>query len=65
MQVQGVWTAICGVDRESPRSLGERVQEHDTLVKAGYSKSALSHQMKMGHKVLSKPMIEGVRVIDN
>ena len=35
-------------------------------MKEGDSKSAISqHQVKTGHKVLSKPVIEGIRVIDN
>ena len=47
-------------------SLGERTQEHDKSVKEGESKSALSHRQVMtGHKVLNKPIIEGVRVIDS
>ena len=51
---------------ETERSLGKRAQEHDKSVKEGDSKSALSqHQAKTGHKVLSKPVMEGVRVIDN
>ena len=46
-------------------SLGKRAQKHDKSVKEGYSKSALSqHQVMTGHKVLSKPVIEGVSVID-
>ena len=35
-------------------------------MKEGDSKSALSqHQVMTGHKVMNKPMIEGVRVIDS
>ena len=35
-------------------------------MKEGDSKSALSqHQVKTGHVVISKPVIEGERVIDN
>ena len=41
-------------------------QAHDKSVKEGDSKSSLSqHQLMTGHKVLNKPMIEGVRVIDS
>ena len=48
---------------EMERSLGEQAQEHKS-VKEGNSKSALSqHQVMTGHKVLSKPVIEGVSVI--
>ena len=37
---------------EMDRSLGERTQEHDTSVKEGDSKSALSQQQVItGHKV--------------
>ena len=51
---------------ETERSLVERIQEHDKSVKEGYSKLALSqHQVMTGHKVLNKPMIEGIRVIDS
>ena len=50
---------------ETERSLGERAQEHDKLVKEGDSKSALiQHHAQTGHKVLNKPVIEGVGVID-
>ena len=50
---------------EMERSLGKRAQEHDKSVKEGDSKSALSqHKVMTGHKVLSKPVIEGVSVID-
>ena len=46
------------------RSLDERPQEHDNSVKEGDSESAHSqHQVMTGRKVLSKPIIEGVRVI--
>ena len=48
------------------RSLGQRSEEHDKSVKEGESKSAVCHyQMKTGHVVVSKPMIEVVRVIDD
>ena len=51
--------------REKERYLGERTQEHDKSVNEGDSKWALSqHQVMTGHKVLSKPMMEGVGVID-
>ena len=48
------------------RSLGESAQEHNKSVKEGNSKSALSqHQVKTGQVVISKPVIEGIRVTDN
>ena len=48
------------------RSLVERAQEHDKSVKEGDSQSALSqHQVTTGHKALSKPMIEGISMIDS
>ena len=53
---------------EMERFLGEsqRAQEHDKSVKEGVSKSALSqHEVTTGHQVLSKPVIEGVSVIDS
>ena len=51
---------------ETVRAVGERTQEHDKSVKERDSKSALSqHQMMTGHKVLNKPKIECVRVIDS
>ena len=47
------------------RPLGKRAQE-DKSVKESDSKSAFSkHQVMTGHKVLSKPVIEGVGVIDS
>ena len=50
---------------ETERSLRERAQEHNKSVKEGDSKSGHSqHQVMTGHKVLSKPVIEGVSVID-
>ena len=43
------------------RSLCERAQEHNKSVKEGDSKSALNqHQVKIGHKGLSKPVIKGM-----
>ena len=54
------------VGETEERSLGERAQEHDKSVKEGESKSALSqHQVMTGHIVLSKPVIEGVSVVDS
>ena len=51
---------------EMVRSLGERSQEHYKSVKEGDLKSALSqHQVKTGYVVISKPVIEGLRVIDS
>ena len=51
---------------ERERSIGERMQEHDKSVKEGESKLALSqYQVMTGHKVLSKPIIEGVSLIDS
>ena len=45
---------------------GERAHEHDKSVKNGDLKSALSqHQVTTGHVVISKSLIQGVRVIDN
>ena len=44
----------------------EREPDHDKSVKKDDSKSALSQdQVMAGHKVLSKPVIEGVSVIDS
>ena len=57
----------CGklYDEETERCLGEKAQEHDRSVKEGDLKTALSqHQVMTGHKVLSKPVIEGFQVID-
>ena len=46
--------------------IGERGQAYDKSVNEGDSKLAISeHQAKTGHVILSKPAIEGVRVIDN
>ena len=51
---------------EMERSLGEKAVEHDNSVKEGDSNLALiQHQVMTGHKVLSKPVIEGVAVIDS
>ena len=51
---------------EMERSLVERAQKDDKSVKEGDSKSALSqHQVTTGQKVLSKPVTEGVNVIDS
>ena len=48
---------------EMERSLGQRTQEHDKSVKEGDSNSALSQcHVMTGHKLLNKPIIEGIRV---
>ena len=50
---------------ERERSLVENIQEHDKSVKEGDSKLDLSqYQVMTGYRVLNKPMIEGVKVID-
>ena len=42
------------------------MQEHDKSAKEGDFKSGLSqHKVMTGHKVLTKPMPEGVSVIDS
>ena len=47
------------------RSQCESAQEHDMSVKEDDFKSALSqHQVRTGHMVISKPVIDEVRVID-
>ena len=52
--------------RDMERILSKRAQGHDKSLNDGDSKSALSqHQVMTGHKVLSKPVIEGVKVIDS
>ena len=51
---------------ETERSLGQQAREHDKSLKEGGSKSSLSqHQVKTGHVVISKPVIEGIGVIVN
>ena len=59
-----VWSVVCGWDRELSR--WESAQEHDKSVNEGNSKSAISqHQVKTEHVVISKPVVEGGRMIDN